>query len=388
MRAVVRSPLWFWAKVVLCVVALDLALFGTGLFFRLVPTLQRYPVTWGLVYRSARLLHAAPPAPGVYATGSSIVFLGVDQRRVQASLDARGVPTPFTTLTVFGASGVDQALLAHAAARTAPWLVVLTASVRDFPARGTLDTPTARVFDDASVALPPLAPDDVEGRLVRAARRWWPLYRYRVFVRLALLDAGAALVQPIAFGLVAPPPPSGPAPIPSASGAPVPDEAHRWFFPGRITAESWAAWTHWRTTRRFADYEAFLRANRSGAMEHYGRQTFATHGPDDNVQLDALAWAEAALAAAGIRTVVVAFPENPVLQYPEAREHYDTALADAVVARLAADARAHGARFVDLRDALDAEDFYDLIHPNLSGSQKLSERVADVVAEEWRAAGR
>ena len=51
----------------------------------------------------------------------------------------------------------------------------------------------------------------------------------------------------------------GPLPIPSASGAEVPQEAFEWFFPGRVTAESWAAWTHWRETRRFADYEEFLR---------------------------------------------------------------------------------------------------------------------------------
>jgi hypothetical protein len=47
-----------------------------------------------------------------------------------------------------------------------------------------------------------------------------------------------------------------------------------------------------------------------------------------------------------------------------------------------------GARFIDLRGLLAGEDFYDLIHPNLSGSRKLSERVADVIAEEWKAPAR
>src|SRR5262249_54429071 len=126
----------------------------------------------------------------------------------------------------------------------------------------------------------------------------------------------------------------------------------------------------------------------SAAIGQYGRQTFETHGPEHNVQLDAIAWATAELRAAGIRVVVLAFPENPVLEDPEARALYDTRLSDAVAHRLDADATARGARFVDLRHVLDAEDFYDLIHPNVSGSRKLSERLGAIIAEEWKAAGR
>jgi len=190
----------------------------------------------------------------------------------------------------------------------------------------------------------------------------------------------------------APPPlpPPGPMPVPSESGAAVPDEAAQWFFPGRITAESWRAWTHWRETRKFADYEEFLKLNRSGAIAQYGANTFATHGPEHNLSLDALAWAERDLRARGARVVMLAFPENPVLDDPDARALYEPALADALAARLAADAAANGARFVDLRHLLTAEDFYDLIHPNLAGARKLSARFAEVVAEEWaaKAAGR
>src|SRR5262249_5932820 len=127
---------------------------------------------------------------------------------------------------------------------------------------------------------------------------------------------------------------------------------------------------------------------RSAAIDQYGRQTFETHGPDANPQFDGFAWIERELAAEGIRVLVLAFPENPVLQDPEARSLYDTALSDAVMRRLATDARAHGARFEDLRRFLAPEDFYDLIHPNLSGARKLSERFAEILDEEWRASGR
>jgi hypothetical protein len=388
MRSFARSPLWLWVKVVVLLVALDWALFDAGLFFRWVPLIRRYPITWALVYRCVQTLHAPPPAPHAYAVGSSIVFLGLDERRVRTALAERHVPTAFETLTVFGAVGIDQALLAHAAIRTHPWLVVLTASVRDFPAQAALDTPTSRVFADSSVDFPALRPTDVEGRLAAFVRRHWMLYRHRFFVRTAIDEATTPLLLRISPLLSKPIPPPGPLQPPSASGAPVPEEAGQWFFPGRLTAESWAAWKHWRETRRFADYEEFLNQNKSGAIEQYGRQTFATHGPEHNVQLDAVAWSTAELRAAGIRAVVLAFPENPVLDDPEARQLYDTALSDAVARRLESEATARGARFVDLRHFLDAEDFYDLIHPNLSGSRKLSERLAAIVDEEWAAAGR
>ena len=375
------SPLWPWFEVVVALVAIDWALFGAGLFFRWVPVLQRDPVTWGLVYRCVRVIAAAKP-PTSYVVGSSIVFLGFDERGVSRELAARRVPDRMNALTVFGATGVDSALLAHAAASTRPWLVVLAGTVRDFPKQGALDTPVSRIFQDATVDFPALQPTGVENVLAGWVRTYWQLYRHRFFVRATIVDA---------LRDVAAPGPAHAAPTVAprtASEAGAPPEAERWFLRGRITAESFAAWQHWRTTRRFADYAAYLRANQSGGLEHYGQQTFETHGPDGNVQLDALAWVEAELVARGIRVVVVDFPENPVLQDPDARSHYDTSLADAIAARLDADARATGARFVDLRSALDADDFYDLIHPNLEGGRKLAGRLAELVEEEWRATAR
>ena len=386
MRSAARSALWPWVKVLLLLVALDWVLFGAGLFFRVVPEFPRFPVTWGLLYRCLQKITMPPAPPRVYAVGSSIVFLGLDERLVRNGLAERGVPGTFGALTVFGTSGVDQALIAHEAKRTEPWLVVLTASVRDLPIGGQLDSPVQRVLFDASVDLPALRPTDVESTLAGVVRQHWGLYRYRFFVRTVLQDWARGLAGRLVPTMAPPPPPPpGPLPLPSDSGAPVPEEATRWFFPGRITAESWAAWTRWRETRRFADYEAFLQLNRSAAIAQYAAHTFATHGPDGNLSVEALAWIEEDLRAAGVRVVMLAFPENPVLQEPEARALYETALAGALAQRLEQDARAHGARFVDLRRMLDPEDFYDLIHPNLSGARKLSERLAGVIAEEWTA---
>jgi hypothetical protein len=376
MRSIVRSPLWTWVKVVLALIALDWTLFRAGLFFRLVPELARDPVTWGFVYRCARIFAAPDPPPRAYAIGSSIVMLGLDEPLVRGGLATRKIPTSFTVLTVFGAGGVDSALLAHAALPTRPWLVVLTASVRDFPRRGDLDTPVSRVFLDASVDFPPLRATDVETQLSRRVREYWALYRYRLFVLMALQERLPVLEWLVPTALADEPP------------APEPPEARRWFFPGRVPADAFAVWQRWRTTRRFEDYVEFLRRSKSAGLEQYGQQTLATHGPDENVQLDALAWAQKQLVASGVRVLVLDFPENPILREPEARGHYDPLLADAVAARLARDAAMTGARFVDLRGTLEVEDFYDMIHPNLEGARKLSARLADLVAEEWRSAGR
>jgi len=385
MQSTTRA-LWPWVKVVLALVALDWALFGLGLFFRLVPEAPRHPVTWGLVHRVVRRLATPSDASPVYAIGSSIVYLGVDEAQVQVELDRRDVPSPFTALTVFGSSGVDQALIAHAAEHTHPWLVILTGSVRDFPVDGQPDSPTRRVLLDASVDLPALRPRDVENRLASIVGRYWQLYRNRALVRLAVDEWAGAIARDVAPAWAPPPPPPpGPSPASSDSGVSVPPEALEWFMPNHISRRGWAAWTHWRETRRFLDYVQFMNLNGGAGMASYADDTFATHGPEGNVSVDALAWAEDELRAAGVRVVVIAFPENPILQAPEARAVIDPRLADAIAARLASDAHAHGARFVDLRAFLEPDDFYDLIHPNRSGARKLSVRLADLIAEEWHA---
>jgi hypothetical protein len=368
--------LWTWAKVVLGVVLLDVVLFRAGLFWRLVPDILPGDAIWGLTYRSIRAIELPPAGPRAYIAGSSIVFLGVEVERVDAGLAAREVPTAFRVLTRFGASAVETALLANAAAGAHPWLVVIGTAVRDFDRNAKLDSPVARVLDDSSIDLPALRPHDGETRIVRHVRRYWDLYRYHHFTRTALLERLAPAVDLLASRVWA---------APHVDDSIVPSAAYQWFFPGRITAPAWTAWLRWRETRRFVDYEEFLRLNRSGGLVQYRKQTLATHGPDGNPQVEALTWALARLQAARVRVVVVDFPENPVLKDPDARASYDTAVSDAIADRLATDATGHGARFVDLRDALPPEEFFDLIHPNLEGMRTLSDRIAALIDDEWQA---
>ena len=89
----------------------------------------------------------------------------------------------------------------------------------------------------------------------------------------------------------------------------------------------------------------------------------------------------------GTRTVLVYFPENPVFHDPEARPYFDEQLSDAYAGLLAREAASHDGRFVDLRNFLPAEDFMDLRHPNLEGMRLLSQRIAAIIEEEWRARG-
>jgi hypothetical protein len=384
-RSVLRSSVATWAKVGIAIVALDVVLFRAGLFWHLVPVLRGvHPTTWGLVYRIARELETTPAGtPTAVAVGSSVLFLGLDEDRARAGLRDAGVPGRLARFTTFGSSATDSALLAWRALRQEPWLVVYAAATRDFGKVAPVETPVARIFDDASADVPALAPRDAEQRLGRIVKSAWSLYRYRFFVRKAI----AVPLRETADRLVHGPPPGVLARLTAAAAAEKPPlEALRRFHFTRITVASWAAWTRWHETQRFEDYLAWLRATDSPALQQYERQTWEHFGPDaGNRQVTSLAWMLDRLAARRTRTVVVFFPENPVFRAPGGERYYDPTLSQAYADLFAAAAAARGARFVDLRDFLPAEDFYDQIHPNLEGMRKLTARLVDLVAEEWHA---
>lgn len=376
-----RHPVWTWTKVALGLVVIDLALFRWGLFWAAVPTVRGdNPTTWGLLYTAVRHLEYDRPAVApAYLIGSSVLFLGVSDERVNAALEARDLPVRATMLTTFGASATDLAMLAATALEHHPWLVLYGAATRDFAKDAPLDSPTSRVLLDYSIDLPAAPAAGAEERLARWLRRWWKLYRYRIFVRSRLEDLWHAIVRRTAAPVL--PPPPAPAP-----GEPeLPPEAYERFHFARITPAGWAAWLHWKETRRWDDFVGWMHASGNQALTAYATQRLDTYGPDDNPQAASLEWMLERVRAGGARAVVVLFPENPAFRDPAAHEYYDPALSAAWAARLAAEAARAGARFVDLRDALPAEDFHDFIHPNLAGMRTLSARLADIVAEEWAA---
>ena len=81
---------------------------------------------------------------------------------------------------------------------------------------------------------------------------------------------------------------------------------------------------------------------------------------------------------------VVNTPENPVFRLPAARLYFNQTTSNIYAELFKRDADAYGARFVDLRNLLEPEDFEDLVHANLRGKRKLSERIAEIIEAEWQ----
>jgi hypothetical protein len=380
-RLPLKAALWRWTKVGLVLVALDLVLFRAGLFWPLTAGLDAPTVSgWPVVYRVARVLETAVPTPGTaLIVGSSVVLLGVVEPTANA---AARVPARLTKLALFGASATDSALLAWSARRLHPWLVIYGAAPRDFGRELERDeSPVARLYYDASVTLPALPRHDAEDIAAAWVKRGWQLYRYQPLARAAVESGAREWLAHLGFATPAQ------AAEPPVAPAALPPEARRWFGPfDAMTPERFARWQRWRETRRFDDYTAYLASRGIDLTKALGGYNAANLDLADNPQVESLRWMLATLPRLGARVVVVAFPENPVFrETAEGRALADPALSDASAAMLGREAAAHGARFVDLRALLPADDFHDALHVNLEGNAALSARIGELVAEEWRA---
>jgi len=376
--AVPQGP---WIKVLLSLVVIDLLLFRVGLFWHLHPNFGPGLAgdNWRSLFDAAHGFESErPPRGTTEAVGSSIVIFGLNERLVNARLRLDCVP-PLVRLVTHGSTATDSALLAWNSMPTHPWLVVYGAAVRDYPKRGSTDSSVTRTFYDSSIELSALPRSGTEARLEAYVKRYWKLYRYRFFARTAVdtllgdLAVGLRLRRPsFAAGTIAPPPP-------------LPREALQYFPQFRIRPQSYVAWDKWRQSRQFSDYLKWLQLAGSMALSQYKTQTLATYGPDGNPQVQSLRWLLQFLEQNHTRTVLVYFPENPVFRDPAANAYFDPALSQAYADLFAREAALHGARFVDLRDLVEPEGFYDMVHLNLVGARKVSERVADIIEEEWLA---
>lgn len=362
----------------MCLVAIDFILFRVGLLWRLSPGFSwdfegenRYSL-----FTAAREFETQQAALGrTELAGSSVVIFGADEALINARLRRAGIP-PLLRLATHGSDATDSALLVWNSVATHPWLVLYGAAFRDFPKAPPAETRVTRTFYDSSVELPALPRKGAEAILDAHVKRYWKLYRYRAFTR----DVLQTLLGDLTVRFNRPPP----AWATDVSAPPsVPPEALTYFRAAWISPESWAAWSRWQRTRQFADYLDWMHLYGSLALESYKTQTLATFGPDGNVQVASLRWMLSVLQQHQTRCVIVYFPENPVFLDSAARGYFDPALSDAYADLFKREAEGHGARFVDLRDFIEPEGFYDMIHLNNVGRHKLSERLATIIGEEW-----
>lgn len=368
------STLWFWAKVGLCLVALDAALFGTGWFWRLAPLPAASHVAGSTAHGIFRKLATHRDGePLALAVGSSVVRMSIPEPRLERRLRRHDVPSRFVNLGIDGGHAQDAALTAHVARERQPWLVIYGVAFRDFMTSEQRALVT-RHFLDSSVDLDVLAPESVDEWLSRGVGRYWQLYRYRDLVRGVLDREGSRLGD----GLV-----------PEAHANPLgpinqmtPEErfSHR----GTDT-EVFRLWKMWFESRRWEDYDAYLR-KRPKVAPLYRKRAARKLDLDGNPEVASLEWMLRTQKERGTRVVVIYFPENPLFRRPKAAQYFNPEHSDQVadlVERLCAQ---FGARFVDLRSALDPDAFYDMVHVNMAGRRRLTQLLAKIIAQEWRAA--
>lgn len=376
-----HGRLWIWLKVALLLILVEVLLFRTDWFWSLRPEFAEPTRSendnWKFVFETAGAIEAGGrDKDTVVVIGSSVLRYGLDPELVNAELDKRGVPVHVLPFISLGSSDNDTARVAWQARRLRPWMVIYAAALRHFYKHGIVDSAVKRTFYDSSVELPLWPREGLEAEASAFLKTHWQLYRYRYFARRALLTwlrHARDLLSP-AHATAAP------------STTQLPAEAH-WIFGFQITPASWDAWQRWRQTRQFEDYIAWIDA-RGGhlALNLYKSQNLASTGPAGNPHAEALSWMLARLEDLHQRAAIVYFPENPVFFDPAAKSYYDSSLSQAYIDLFAGEARKHGDLFVNWRAALPAEDFYDMIHVNAVGRQKLVGMFADLIEKQWRAA--
>ena len=373
-----------WLATGLCLAAVDIVLFRVGLFWWFTPDFGSDAnwATWAQVYTLAREFEtrAADPNTALVA-GDSIVLTGVDTEIIQSKLAEQDVPADVLPVAAFGTTVTDAAILTWSSRHLDPWLVIYGLEAHNFKKPGgfiTTDTPIKRVLYDSSLELPLLQRKGAEEIIDAWVRRYWKLYRYKLFAGKILTLESRRLVDAIGARL-------------ARADESVPTDAtdyQRYFDPMRVRPESFAIWQRWRQSRRFEDYADFLRSGPAGDAllnYYYKLETLDLCGPQDNGHAASLDWMLDFLHRRGTRIVVLYFPENPVFRATEARPYFQPELSEAVASFAARTTVRYRGRFIDLRTFLPAEDFIDLRHPNLEGRRVLSARIAQIVAEEWRA---
>jgi hypothetical protein len=373
----VRGVLWFWGKVVACLVCLDLALFQTGWLLRQGGRRSGWE-------RVAQGIAQAPPeGPLAYVIGSSVVRSGVRAAGVESKLRAAGFDGAVRLLSIEGIRASGAALVARATFDgPTPWLVVYGTATRDYvvpdplPA-GEIAQLRSSPFFDSAIELAAL-PRSPEEQVEAVVKRYWGLYRYRQLARRVVGGKLAALGSWVT--------PSSAGAAPQRSPEDVAADVH--LGRGRFAGPRREAWKRWWKTRSPHDYLRFLELNPELMQLYEAQPALEEIDLAESPEWDSLRWMLETFAERGVRVVVVDFPENPFFRRRNARRYFDPGISDAAADTLAEETARFGAHFVDLRGFLGEADFDDLLHANFAGAARLTERIGEIVVEQARASPR
>jgi hypothetical protein len=345
--AAITHSAWLWDKQTLWVRG-DL---GATAFW------QTYAATRAL-YRPSRAA-----AVRVALLGNSRLWLPARGELVEAELhrlaperDAR-----VDDLAFFGAKVGDFEAVSRHIDHLQPTLVVIGLSGSDLVSTnwGGLINPTGELFETGGRD-PDLPAVGAAARVEQWVKAIWPLYRWRLYVRERLKDALS--------------------PDPRAEQAPTAFATPRAYFDfihGARGAVVEAAYEAWRADPTLDNYVAYL--TMSAPVERLNEilpdpATLRADSPGAGV-LDRML---ARLAAAGVPTVILLLPENPMLERDTDNRFHRPGFAEHAADIVRAVAERHGVRVVDGRAWMPAPLFADFNHV-LPGVSRLHTRLAEEI---------
>jgi hypothetical protein len=343
-----------WALAFVFLIGIDVALTRTSILWG--PTAFEnsggirtvFPQT----YQVLRKIYA-PVRQGderVALLGNSRLALAIKDFGVESAIDdlQPGRDIVVDNLAIFGAFVGDTAILARHLDALDPDLVVVTIGGMEL-GRAALN-PNAKgpsSLLEIGFAGAPIFDPSITARLDRWARTVWPLYRFREFLREAILDDLLGRPDP------------GPPPERFATRM----DLFRHLY-GERAQSVWDAHSGFLADQTLDNFTAYVNAV---GPEHLKRQRerVRTALPIDasSAAIVTLDWFLTEMAASDRKVVMLLMPENPILAQDAAKElHRPGRLAYA--AKLASELAAkHRIPVIDARAWLPASAFLDFHHP-------------------------
>ena len=371
--AAAGSP-FTWALALVFVVLIDAAITRSPILWARMSgedSLDVRLAQLGQTYQAARKIYAPEREAKVRVAllGDSRIWFPARQPYVERELQrvAPELDVRVDNLGIFGALMGDLEVLSRHFERLDPTLVVLAIGGLEMLPRpsGRLGTWPSRILN-IGWCDGPLAPRSQTERLDRWVRTLWPLYRFRIFARLAIEDR------------IVPGPISRPFPDRFVSTR----DFHA-FMHGKDSAAVDAIYQAWRTNPTLAGFVDYLERKRRGVRREVNR--IAPPGASLNAHSTGVRVLErllARLAERGTPTLILLMPENPLLDLDVSGQYHEPGFSDQAAEIIRNVAERYDVPVVDGRRWMPAESFLDFAHlmPDVSGFQTpLAEEIVRAV---------